>query len=105
MTRIRYRLIVIAAVATLVACGDKPSQPQVTGSPPPSSAPATTPAPTPTPPPTTSAPNPAETAKDSAATNPKEAMSKEQESKGMPMAGQANNHSSTALDAKETKKQ
>jgi hypothetical protein len=32
-------------------------------------------------------------------------MSKEQESKGMPMAGQANNHSSTALDAKETKKQ
>jgi hypothetical protein len=49
--------------------------------------------------------NPAETARDSAATNPREKMSKEQESKSMPMSGQAGSQSSTALDAKQAPKQ
>ena len=46
----------------------------------------------------------AETARDSAATNPQERMSKEEESKSMPMSGQAGSHSSTALDAKQAPK-
>jgi hypothetical protein len=108
MIRSRYSLIIIAATAALVACGDKPSPPpKTTVSPPVSSAPSTpaitTPA-IPAPPPTATGTTPTETAKDSAATNPKATMSTEQESKSMPMSGQAGSHSSTALDSKETPK-
>ena len=109
MIRRLYPLIAIAAAAVLVACGDKASpppqtnvSPTVSGAVPPPA--ASTPPAIPTPPSTAPATNPAATAKDSAATNPKEEMSKEQESKSMPMAGQANNHSSTALDSKEAPK-
>ena len=109
MIRPLHLLIAIATAAALVACGDKPSSPPQTNvSPPVSSAPppaaTSTPPAIPTPPPTATGTNPAETAKDSAATNPKGTMSKEQESKSMPVAGQAGSHSSTALDSKEVPK-
>ena len=109
MIRLLRLMIAITAAAALVACGDKPSlSPQTNVSPPVSSAPPadtlSTPPAIPTLPPTGTAPNLAETARDSAATNPKEAMSKEQESKSMPRAGQAGSHSSTALDSKEAPK-
>ncbi len=52
----------------------------------------------PTPAPTTTGVAPSETAKDSASTGPMQKLSKEEESKSMPMAGQGNNHSSPALD-------
>jgi hypothetical protein len=109
MIRPIHLLIAIAPTVVLVACGDKPAPPPQTNvspavaSTPPSSPASTTPA-IPTPPPTAAGTNPAETAKDSAATNPKGTMSKEQESKSMPVAGQAGSHSSTALDSKETLK-
>ncbi len=107
MIRLLHLLIAIATAVALVSCGDKPSPlPQTNVSPPVSSAPpppaASTPPAIPTPPATGT--NPAETARDAAATNPRGPMSKEQESKSMPMAGQVNNESSTALDSKEAPK-
>ena len=106
MIRPIHLLIAIATVAALVACGDKPPPPlQGNVSPPVSSAapspPTSTPPAIPTPSPTATGMSSAETATDSAATNPKGAMSKEQESKSMPVAGQAGSHSSPALDSKE----
>lgn len=109
MIRPLHLLIAITAAAALVACGDKPSSPPQTNvSPPASSSPPPPPAGTP---PALSTlrsmgpgANPAETARDSAATNPHERMSKEQESKSMPMSGQAGSESSTALDAKQAPK-
>ena len=106
MTRPMHLLIAIAAVAALVACADKPSpplqsnvSPSVSSAPPstPPSMPPTIPLPSPTP----TGTNSAVTATDSAATNPKETMSKEQEATSMPVSGQAGSHSSPALDAKE----
>lgn len=52
----------------------------------------------PTPPPIATGTSPAETAKDSASTGPMEKLSKDEESKSMPMAGQGNNHSSPSLE-------
>jgi len=52
----------------------------------------------PTPPPTSTGAAPSETAKDSKSTGPMEKLTKEEESKSMPMAGQGNNHSSPALE-------
>ena len=109
MIRPLHLLIAIAVAAALAACGDKPSPPpQSTVSPLVSSAPPPPAAGTPpaisTPPSLGTGMNPAETARDSAATNPKEPMSKAQESKSMPMSGQAGSHSSTALDSKEAPK-
>ena len=45
-------------------------------------------------------PAPAATAKDDSSNRPKSDMTKAEESSAMPKAGQANNHSSTALDPK-----
>jgi len=109
MNRPFHLLITITAAAVLVACSDKPSSsPQTNVSPPASSASPLPAAGTPpalsTLPSMGAAANPAETARDSAATNPQEKMSKEQESKSMPMSGQAGSHSSTALDSKEAPK-
>ena len=106
MIRPLHLLIAMTAAAALVACSDKPSSPPQTNvSPPASSAPpppaAGTPPPLSTLPSTGAGASPAETARDSAVTNPQERMSKEQESKSMPMSGQAGSHSSTALDAKQ----
>ena len=98
MIRPIYPLIAIAAAAALVACGDKPSPPPQTNVSPPVSSASPPPAASTLPAPAITGVNPAETARDSAATNPRGPMSKEQESKSMPMAGQANNESSTALD-------
>ncbi|MFO1324482.1 MAG: hypothetical protein U1F15_10485 [Burkholderiales bacterium] len=100
MIRPLIPLFAIAAAAALVACGDKPSPPMQTNvSPAVSTPPAVL-----TPPPTAAGTNPAETAKDTAATNPKGAMSDAQESKSMPMSGQAGSHSSMALDTTEPPK-
>lgn len=109
MIRKLYPLFAITATVALVACGDKPSPASQTNvSPPvPSASPApaaSTPPAVPTPPPTATGTSPAETAKDTAATNPKGPMSDAQESKSMPMSGQAGSHSSTALDSKEAPK-
>jgi len=109
MIRPLHLLIAITAAAALVACSDKPSSPpQANVSPPASSAPpppaAGTPPPLSTLPSMGAGASPAETARDSAATNPQEKMSKEQESKAMPMSGQAGSESSTALDAKQAPK-
>lgn len=52
----------------------------------------------PTPPPIAGGAAPSETAKDSASTGPMEKLSKDEESKSMPMAGQGNNHSSPSLE-------
>ena len=107
MIRPLYPLIAIAAAVALVACGDKPSPPPQTNvAPPVSSAPplaaaSTSPA-IPTPP--QAGTNPTETGRDSAVTNPREKMSKEQESKSMPMSGQAGSESSTALDTNQAAK-
>jgi hypothetical protein len=104
MTRHLHLLIAIAATAALVACGDKPPAPGV--SPPVSSAttpPAVSAAPSVPAPPATGVSR-TETAQDSAATNPKDEMSKAEESKSMPMSGQAGSHSSTALDTKQAPK-
>ncbi|MCC7326151.1 MAG: hypothetical protein IT521_05035 [Burkholderiales bacterium] len=90
---------------SVTACGDgkstasnatPASQPTASAPMPP---PASSPPPTPVPPPTSGATDPATTAQDSAATDPKGTMTKEEESKQMPQAGQANNHSSPALDS------
>ncbi len=104
-----HLLAAITVAAALVACGDKPSSPpQISVSPPASSVPPPPAAGTPpalsTLPSMGAGANPAETARDSAATNPQERMSKEEESKSMPMSGQAGSHSSTALDAKQAPK-
>ena len=109
MIRPFHLLITITAAAALVACSDKPSSsPQTNVSPPASSAPPLPAAGTPpalsTLPSMGAAAKPAETARDSAATNPQEKMSKEQESKSMPMSGQAGSESSTALEAKQAPK-
>lgn len=106
MIRPIHLLIAIATATALIACGDKPSPPPQTNVSPPVSPPpaASTPAAIPAPPPTATGTNSAETAKDTAATDPKGTMTKEQESKSMPEAGQAGSHSSTALDPKEAPK-
>lgn len=90
---------------TIAACGDdKPKSSsatppsQASTAAPPMAPPVSAPPATPTPPPVTGAVDPASTARDSAATDPKGALTKEEESKRMPEAGQANNHSSPALD-------
>lgn len=93
----------LACLALLAACGE-PSQPSASSpppatsaaapSPPATSAPAVPPPPLPAP----SAGDSAVTAKDSAATDPKGTLSKQEESKSMPMAGHGNNHSSPALE-------
>lgn len=95
----------LGLAVTVAACGDdKPQmstakQPsQASPASPPMSPPVSTPQPTPSPPPAAGGTDPAMTAKDSAATDPKGDLTKEEESKRMPEAGQANNHSSPALD-------
>ena len=95
--------VALACVAALAACSDAPA--------PTASAPVTSAATTPPAPPATSAPavptpppaapvagDGATTAKDSAAMDPKGTLSKDEETKSMPMAGHGNNHSSPSLE-------
>ena len=103
-TRSRYTrgiapaLLVAACAAILSGCNESPPPTQAgstatttaVGTPPPVAA-------VPTPPPPSGATSPAETAKDSPATDPKGTLSTQEESKSMPMAGHGNNHSSPAL--------
>lgn len=66
-------------------------------------APAATPAPS-MPAPPAVGPNSAATARDSRATQPMGNLDASEESKSMPMAGQANNHSSPALEQPATER-
>lgn len=106
-------VVVGACLAILAGCNESPPPTQAgttatapsVGTPPPVAA-------VPTPPPQvindatsgSAKASPAETAKDSPATDPKGTLSAQEESKSMPMAGHGNNHSSPALgtDAKST---
>ena len=98
--------VALACVAALAACSDAPAPtasapvtsaataPAAPPAPPATSAPAV-----PTPPPAAPvAGDGAATAKDSAATDPKGTLSKDEETKSMPMAGHGNNHSSPSLE-------
>jgi hypothetical protein len=92
-----------ACLALLAACGE-PSKSSASSAPTSSTAAAPSPPATPAPavpippPPAPTAGDSAVTAKDSAATDPKGTLNKQEESKSMPMAGHGNNHSSPALE-------
>ena len=84
----------VALVGALAGCNEAPDAKKVP--PPAASAPpfvAVLP-----PPPVAAGVSSSETAKDSTATDPKGILSKDEESKSMPMAGQGNNHSSPSLE-------
>ncbi len=92
-----FACLAVLLTAGVVAGCNEASKPTPAPTPPPVASAPVVPA-VPTPPPTATGTSPSETAKDSAATGPMEKLSKEEESKSMPMAGQGNNHSSPALE-------
>jgi len=111
MTYATSILAIIAISAALTACDTRDNRtPNHTGSAVPSTQPAPpkmTAAPADTAPATSVAPMPAPkaaegapTAKDTPSPDPLKAMSKAEESKSMPMAGQGDSHSSPSRDAK-----
>jgi hypothetical protein len=95
-------IAVSLAVAMLAACGDRietSSPPATVVVPAPERSSPPPPATVPPVPPVSSQPAPdSATAKDTPANNPTGTLTKEQESSAMPKAGQANNHSSPAMD-------
>ncbi len=107
----KYILMIAASLTTclmLGACGEDKSRQAAQVTSPPATPPVVAAPSTPSQMPSTAgsgaAESPkdstaAETAKDSPATQPHEAMTPSEESKSMPKPGQANNHSSTSLDA------
>ena len=102
---VRVACIAILGVVTLttMACSREASEPaKATMNAPSATPPAVVVPSTPTPPVTESA-TATGTAKDSPATDPKATLSKEDESKAMPMAAHGNNHSSPSLEAPKTK--
>jgi hypothetical protein len=90
-----FACFAVLLVAGVVAGCNEASKPAPV--PPPAASAPVVPA-VPTPPPTATGTAPTETAKDSAATAPTEKLTKEEESKSMPMAGHGNNHSSPSLE-------
>ncbi len=88
-------VIAVTAASLLAGCNDAPKAAAV---PPPAASAPSVPAVTIPPLPTTGV-APSETAKDSPANTPMGTLTKEEEAKSMPMAGQANNHSSPSVDA------
>jgi uncharacterized lipoprotein YajG len=88
-------VITFAAASLLAGCNDAPKAAAV----PPPVASAPTVAAVPIPPLSATGAATSETAKDTAANTPMGTLTKEEASKSMPMAGQANNHSSPSLDA------
>ena len=88
-------IVTALVLASFVAGCNEASKPAPV--PPPAASAPTVPAVT-TPPPIATGTSPTETAKDSASTGPMEKLSKDEESKSMPMAGQGNNHSSPSLE-------
>ena len=94
-------LLLLAATFAMAACS--PSDDRPAPRPPVPSDPATTPVPSTTAPklPEPKAPD-GPPQRDSAATNPKGDLTSREESTAMPKPGQANNHSSTALDSSQT---
>ncbi|MEP7330104.1 MAG: hypothetical protein ABI777_12900 [Betaproteobacteria bacterium] len=104
MIRTNAVIIVLAFVGVVAGCNETPtakpvSPPGASVAVPPPAASAPPFVAVPIPAPTAGSAAASETAKDTAANNPKGTLSKEEESKSMPMAGQANNHSSPSLDA------
>jgi hypothetical protein len=89
----------LACTGLLAACND-PAPPTSTQAVPPpvSSAPPAAPPAVPPPADLPRGADAASTAKDSAATDPKGTLTKEEESKSMPMAAHGNNHSSPSLE-------
>ena len=83
-----------ALVGVLAGCNEAPNAKQVP--PPAASAPPFIAVPPPSP--VVAGVAPTDTARDTAANDPKGTLSKDEQSKSMPMAGQANNHSSPSLD-------
>jgi len=90
-----FAFLTVLLMAGLVTGCNEASKPAPV--PPPAASAPVVPA-VPPPPPIASGVSPSETAKDSAATAPMEKLTKAEESKSMPMAGQGNNHSSPALE-------
>ena len=89
----------LALGALLAACGDRPAAapgPSSQASSPMVTAPVSTPSPVPPAPTAPAAPD--TTAQDTPANNPTGTLTQEEESSGMPKAGQANNHSSPSLE-------
>ncbi len=98
----RSALALAVILGALAASGcDEAPRSAGTDAPPAASVPPPAPPATQPPPPPSGGVNPAETARDSAATDPMGTLSKAEESKSMPMAGHGNNHSSPALAPKE----
>ncbi len=97
MKHLSLATLTLTAALAVGACNDTQQHPPATATP--SPPPVTnTPLPPATPPPTTPDTNAEARGKDTAASNPMGTLSKEQESSSMPMAGQANNHSSPSLE-------
>lgn len=101
MTRRVVCVIAFAAASLLAGCNDAPKvavvPPPAASAPSPAASAPSVPA-VPIPPLPTSGAAPSETAKDTAANTPMGTLTKDEEAKSMPMAGQANNHSSPSLD-------
>ena len=94
--------VVVIAASLLVGCNDASKQakltpPAASAPPPAASAPPVPAVPIPPLPAVDAAPT--ETAKDTPANSPMGKLTKEEEAKSMPMAGQGNNHSSPSLDS------
>lgn len=97
--RITPIFVALAGAGLLAACNEPAPPATAPAAPPPvSSAPPVAPAPVPPPSELPRGADSASTAKDSAATDPKGALTKEEESKSMPMAAHGNNHSSPSLE-------
>ena len=100
--RMGWTITALICAATLSACNEP--APSVPPSARPSAAPtpySASPPDTSIPPPSTAPVSPGATArgKDTSANSPTEALTKEKEVNSMPLAGQANGHSSPSLDA------
>ena len=103
MVRVACLAILGVVTLTTAACSkEAPAPAKASVSAPSTTPPAVVLPSTPTPPVSGSA-SAAGTAKDSPATDPKGTLSKEDESKAMPMAAHGNNHSSPSLEAPKTK--
>lgn len=104
MTRPISSILAVACSCLVFGCNDaQPPIPAPRVETPPAEPAARTPVP-PLPLPPAVAPNAADTARDSPATRPMGNLDGKEESKSMPMAGQANNHSSPALEKPATEK-
>lgn len=97
--RIAPTFLAIALSGLLAACSDSAPPASTPAVPPPvGSAPPSAPSAVPPPADLPRGADAASTAKDSAATDPRGTLTKEEESKSMPMAAHGNSHSSPSLE-------